>query len=102
MANEYNGDLQERFNNGAASQVTVFNTPLDAPGRVQYDSAFFVQDSWTLSRLTINPGLRIEWLPPAWTRPARRQADSHQTGSTGPARPHQVGTRLRAPLRRRI
>jgi hypothetical protein len=32
MANEYNGDLQERFNNGAASQVTVFNTPLDAPG----------------------------------------------------------------------
>lgn len=61
MANEYNGDLQARFNNGAASQVTVFNTPLDAPGRVQYDSAFFVQDSWTLKRLTINPGVRIEW-----------------------------------------
>jgi hypothetical protein len=61
MANEYNGDLQQRFNNGVASQVTVFNTPLDAPGKVQYDSAFFVQDSWTLRRLTINPGLRIEW-----------------------------------------
>ena len=61
MANEYNGDIQARFNNGAASQVTVFNTPLDAPGRVQYDSAFFVQDSWTLKRLTVNPGVRIEW-----------------------------------------
>jgi hypothetical protein len=61
MANQYNGDLQQRYNNGRANQVTIWNTPLDAPGRVQYDSAFFVQDTWTINRLTINPGLRIEW-----------------------------------------
>ena len=61
MANEHNGDLQSNYNDGRPSQVTVFNTPLDAPGRVQYDSALFVQDSWTLKRLTINPGVRIEW-----------------------------------------
>jgi hypothetical protein len=61
MANEYNGDLQQRYNNGNPSQVTVWNTPLDAPGKVQYDSAFFMQDTWTLQRLTLSPGLRIEW-----------------------------------------
>ena len=61
MGNEYNGDLQQRYNNGLPNQVTVWNTPLEAPGRVQYDSAFFLQDSWTFRRLTINPGVRIEW-----------------------------------------
>jgi hypothetical protein len=61
LANEYDGDLQQRYNNGRASQVTVWNTPLDAPGRVQYDSALFMQDTWTIKRLTLNPGLRLEW-----------------------------------------
>jgi hypothetical protein len=61
IANEYNGDIQLNYNAGRASTVTVFNTPLDAPGYVENDSAFFVQDSWTFRRLTINPGLRVEW-----------------------------------------
>ena len=61
MGNEHNGDIQLNYNNGLPNTVTVFNTPLEAPGRVQYDSAFFVQDSWTIRRLTLNPGLRIEW-----------------------------------------
>jgi hypothetical protein len=61
MANEYNGDLQQTYNNGNRNTVIVWNTPLEAPGRVQYDSALFIQDSWTFNRLTLNPGLRIEW-----------------------------------------
>ena len=61
MGNEYNGDIQLNYNQGRPSTVTVYNTPLEAPGRVQYDSALFVQDSWTLRRLTISPGLRIQW-----------------------------------------
>jgi hypothetical protein len=61
LANEYNADLQQRYNNGRPSEVTVWNTPLQAPGRVQYDSALFMQDTWTIRRLTLNPGLRIEW-----------------------------------------
>ena len=61
IGNEYAADLQQRYNNGRPNQVTVWNTPLEAPGRVQYDSAFFMQDSWTIKRLTLNPGLRIEW-----------------------------------------
>ena len=61
MGNEHNGDIQLNYSSGLPNTVTVFNTPLEAPGRVQYDSAIFMQDSWTIRRLTINPGLRIEW-----------------------------------------
>ena len=61
MANEYNGDIQAALQQRPANQVTVLNTPIDAPGLVHYDSAFFVQDSWTIKRLTVNPGVRIEW-----------------------------------------
>ncbi len=61
MANEYNGDIRLNYQNNKPSSVTVYNTPLDAPAIVEYDAALFVQDSWTLKRLTVNPGLRIEW-----------------------------------------
>jgi hypothetical protein len=61
IASEHNGDLQQNYNQGRPSTVTVYNTPLDAPGYIQYDSALFVQDSWTIRRLTLNPGLRVEW-----------------------------------------
>ena len=43
------------------TSVDVWNTPLDAPGIVDYDAAFFLQDTWTIKRLTVNPGVRIEW-----------------------------------------
>jgi hypothetical protein len=80
MGNEYNGDLQQRYNNGRPNQVTVWNTPLEAPGTVQYDSAFFVQDSWTIRRLTVNPGLRIEWFA------AGMHASANPAGRFAPAR----------------
>src|SRR5439155_16841096 len=43
------------------STVTVYNTPQEVPGYVDYDLGVYAQDSWTLRRLTINPGLRVEW-----------------------------------------
>jgi carboxypeptidase family protein len=61
MDNEYNGDIQLNYNAGRASTVTVYNTPLNAPGKVEYDAALFAQDSWTMRRLTMNYGLRVEW-----------------------------------------
>ena len=70
MGNTHNGDLHQNYTAGLPSRSTVFNTPLDAPGIVDYDSAFFVQDSWTLKRLTINPGLRIEWFSAGMRRRA--------------------------------
>src|SRR5262245_20315686 len=50
IGSEYNGDLQINFNAGRPSTVTVYNTPLDAPGYIEYDAAFFAQDSWTIRR----------------------------------------------------
>ena len=61
IASEHNGDLQLNYNQSRPSTVTVFNTPLDAPGYIQYDTGLFVQDSWTMRRLTLNPGVRVEW-----------------------------------------
>jgi hypothetical protein len=59
--NEHNGDIQLNYNAGRPSTVTVYNTPLNAPGIVEYDAALFAQDSWTIRRLTLNVGLRVEW-----------------------------------------
>jgi hypothetical protein len=80
MGNEYNGDIQLNYNQGRPSTVTVFNTPLEAPGIVEYDAAFFAQDSWTMRRLTLNPGLRVEWFA------AGMEETSAAAGRFAPAR----------------
>jgi hypothetical protein len=61
MGNDINGDIQLNYNQGRPSTVTVYNTPLEAPGIVEYDAGLFAQDSWTSKRLTLNYGLRVEW-----------------------------------------
>jgi hypothetical protein len=61
MGNTHNGDLYQNYTAGQPSSVDVWNTPLEAPGIVNYDSGLFMQDTWTFKRLTLNPGLRIEW-----------------------------------------
>jgi hypothetical protein len=60
--NTRNGHLQQRYNNNQPSQVEVFNNPVIQPAYVAYDVGIFAQDSWTLRRLTINPGLRVQWV----------------------------------------
>jgi hypothetical protein len=52
-----------QFRNGVPSSVlvddeSVFNRPR------HNEAAFFVQDTWTLKRLTVNPGLRYDWFHP--------------------------------------
>ena len=43
--------------------VVVRNTPLARYGeRLNYDFGIYVQDSWTMKRLTVNVGLRYEKL----------------------------------------
>jgi hypothetical protein len=80
MGNQYNGDIQLNYNAGRPSTVTVFNTPLEAPGIVEYDAGLFVQDSWTMKRLTLNPGVRIEWFA------AGMEETSAAAGRFAPAR----------------
>ena len=48
--------------NGAPFQVTVRTTPYTARERLVADLGVFVQDTWTINRLTANLGLRFDYL----------------------------------------
>ena len=56
-----NADLIENYASGKPSNVTVRNTPYIAPGNIDYDNALYAMDSWTIKRLTLNPGIRVHW-----------------------------------------
>jgi hypothetical protein len=56
-----NGDLYQLYQNGVPSFVTVLNTPVYGIERMNADMGTFVQDSWTLRRLTMNAGVRFEY-----------------------------------------
>jgi hypothetical protein len=62
---EYNtqrtADLAQNYVNHVPSTVTVYNTPVQDMGHVDRDLGIYVQDSWTIKRLTLNPGVRVEW-----------------------------------------
>ena len=49
---------------GTPNQVTVYNNPVTARGDVEYDLGIFAQDSWTVNRLTIGLGLRMDLAQP--------------------------------------
>jgi hypothetical protein len=45
---------------GTPNQVRVYNNPVTSKDNVDYDVGIFGQDSWTLKRLTLNLGLRMD------------------------------------------
>lgn len=57
-----NADLQQVYLNGVPSSVTVYNTPLRYKDALVGDLGIFVQDTWTINRLTVNGGVRWEYL----------------------------------------
>ena len=57
-----NGDLNARYRNGVADSVTVRNAPVFGKQYLNADLGVYVQDAWTIRRLTVNPGVRIEYL----------------------------------------
>jgi Carboxypeptidase regulatory-like domain/TonB-dependent Receptor Plug Domain len=59
---ESNADLQQRYTNGAPSLVRVYNTPLRLMDKLNADIGIYAQDSWALERLTLNYGIRWEYL----------------------------------------
>jgi hypothetical protein len=59
---EANADLQQVYASGAPISVTVYNTPLRYQEKLNADVGVFIQDSWALNRLTVNSGLRWEYL----------------------------------------
>jgi hypothetical protein len=64
-----NADLVQQYRSTATGipftvpdSVLIRNTPLNYGERLNYDMGIYLQDSWTLNRLTINAGLRYEKL----------------------------------------
>jgi hypothetical protein len=55
-------DLVQEYRLGRPESVQVFNTPLYFANRLNYDLALYAQDSWTIKRLTLSPGVRVEWI----------------------------------------
>jgi hypothetical protein len=80
-----NGDVVANYVSGKPSSVTVFNAPIVAPMYVKYDIGAYIQDSWTLKRLTISPGVRVEWFDSymrATDAPAGRFVPARSTPDT--------------------
>ena len=53
-------DLVQRYTNGQPQSVTVYTTPYNRFSYVNYDLGVFAQDSWTIKRLTLNLGARVD------------------------------------------
>jgi hypothetical protein len=49
------------FNNGVPTQMTLFTDRL-SDAHMDHDLALYAQDAWTLGRLTMNMGLRFDWI----------------------------------------
>src|SRR5205823_4912770 len=56
-----NADLVQRYRSGVPDSVIVYNTPTHSREHLNADLGFYVQDSWKLRRLTLNPGIRFEY-----------------------------------------
>jgi Carboxypeptidase regulatory-like domain len=56
-----NADLIQRYRNGAPDSVIVYNLPQRSREHLNADLGLYVQDSWTIKRLTLNPGIRYEY-----------------------------------------
>jgi len=55
-----NADLIQQYRNGVPDSVVVANTPVADREYVNADIGTFVQDGWTIKRLTLNVGVRFE------------------------------------------
>ena len=57
-----NGDMNFNFLNGVPRRVTLFATPIEQHNDIKADLGVFAQDSWTIRRVTVNYGLRLDYL----------------------------------------
>ena len=56
-----NQPFQYRFLNGVPNQITVYATPYTSVSNEDNDLGLYVQDRWTLSRVTVSGALRYDY-----------------------------------------
>ena len=56
-----NNPVSYRFNNGVPNQITMRAYPLEFAIDVNHQFGAFAQDRWTINRLTVNAGVRLDW-----------------------------------------
>jgi hypothetical protein len=56
-----NGSMVQRYRNGAPDSITRWSAPTLSESDLDRDIGLYVQDSWTIRRLTLNPGIRFEF-----------------------------------------
>jgi hypothetical protein len=71
-----NGDISaQQYRRGIPESVVVTQNPLFTDEYVKGDMGFYIQDTWTLKRLTISPGVRYEdftaYIQEQWSPPGR-------------------------------
>ena len=59
---DFNADLVQQYRNGVPDSVTVRNTPTLAEEKINADMGIYVQDAWTRKQMTINLGVRFDYL----------------------------------------
>jgi hypothetical protein len=62
IAPRINHDVSYTFNRGVPVQVTQYATPYKTDLRMNPDLGIYAQDQWTVNKLTLNLGLRFDWL----------------------------------------
>jgi hypothetical protein len=60
ITQETNAALVQRYRNGVPDSVSVAAHPSDAQSKVNHEAGIYVQDRWTMKRLTVNAGIRYE------------------------------------------
>ncbi|HET9358969.1 MAG TPA: carboxypeptidase regulatory-like domain-containing protein [Vicinamibacterales bacterium] len=61
LLEQWTGDMQPiTYNAGRPVQVTL-RLPTDRSNGIKADTGIFVQDRWTMNRITLNLGLRYDW-----------------------------------------
>jgi len=60
---QHNGHIANiQYRSGVPNTVAVSNDPAPTVENVKYDLGLYAQDRWTFNRLSVNGGIRFEWL----------------------------------------
>jgi hypothetical protein len=62
VRNDRNNGVNYTFLNGVPSRLTQFVEPIEFSERVNYNLGLYAQDQWTIDRLTLNLGVRADFL----------------------------------------